>query len=414
MRWFKGFLLLAILTLLLLITGSTAQTSPKTNIVFYTPAEDASGAIRRLVNQFNAENKEIQVEHRMLSWGSDDCRNFYVTAFLARDSSFDVFSGDIIWVSEFASADWVEPLDAFFPETERDHFLPGPIEGCTYQGKLWAVPWFTDSGVLFYRSDLLDKPPRSWAELSAVAQKKIAEGSIDYGYVFQGNQYEGLVCHVLELIWSNGGLIFDGDRVAINSPEAIEAVQFLVDMVNFQVAPEEVLWYQEEDSRLFYQDGNALFLRNWPYAWSLMNQESSKIRGKFALAPLPIGPHGTMGSGCLGGWNLMINRQSKHKKEAWEFIQYLSGFTAQKFHAMVGGRLPTRISVYQDVEVLKVNPYYQELLPNFLASKPRPVTPYYPMISETMQINFYQALTGELSAEEAIANIEREMKKFYP
>jgi multiple sugar transport system substrate-binding protein len=414
MKRLKFLLLLAFLGLLVLMSGTKAQKGQKTNIVFYTPAEDSSGAIRRLVNQFNAENQEVQVEHRTLSWGSDDCRNFYVSAFSARDNSFDVFSGDIIWVSEFASAGWIEPLDPYFALGEREQFLPGPIEGCTYQSRIWAIPWFTDSGVLFYRSDLLNKPPGSWTELITVAQEQIAAGRIKYGYIFHGNQYEGLVCQGLELIWSNGGQIFDGDRVTINTPQAVEALQTMVDLVKFKLAPEEVLWYQEEDARLFYQDGNALFLRNWPYAWSLMNQEGSAIQGKFKLAPLPTGPRGTVGSGCLGGWNLMINSQSKHKEAAWQFMEYLTGFTAQKFHAMVGGRLPTRISVYQDPEALSVNPYYEELLPNFLAAKPRPVTPYYPAISETMQINFHQALSGLISAAEAIANIEREMKQFYP
>ncbi len=109
----------------------------------------------------------------------------------------------------------------------------------------------------------------------------------------------------------------------------------------------------------------------------------------------------------------MINSQSKNKKEAWEFIEFLSSFPAQKIHSMVGGRLPTRISVYNDPEVLRINPYYKELLPNFMASKPRPVSPYYPVISENMQINFYKAITGVITAEEAIMNIEREIKNIF-
>lgn len=406
-------LLLLFFAMLVFMAGSASQKGEKTEIVFYTPAEDSSGAIRQLVNKFNAENREIRVEHRTLSWGSDDCRNFYVSAFSARDNSFDVFSGDIIWVSEFASAGWIEPLDSYFSEAERTDFLPGPVEGCSFADRIWAVPWFTDSGVLFYRSDLVEKPPRSWEELITVAREKMAGGAIKYGYVFHGNQYEGLVCHVLELIWGNGGQILAGDRVAINSPEAITALQILVDLIDLGIAPEEVLWYQEEDARLFYQDGNALFLRNWPYAWSLMNKEGSKIRNKFKLAPLPCGPQGSKGSGCLGGWNLMINSQSKHKEAAWQFIQFLAGFDAQKFHAMVGGRLPTRIAVYRDEEVLAVNPYYEELLPNFLAARPRPVSPYYPALSEAMQINFHQALSGIIDPAEAIANIEREIKQYY-
>lgn len=135
-----------------------------------------------------------------------------------------------------------------------------------------------------------------------MAQEKVAAGVVEYGYVFPGNQYEGLVCHCLELIWSNGGRIFDGEQVVINTPQAAAALQILVTMLDLALVPAEALWYQEEDARLFYQDGKALFLRNWPYAWSLMNQEGSRIRGNFKMAPLPVGPHGTVGSGCLGGW----------------------------------------------------------------------------------------------------------------
>lgn len=414
---YNGFYMHVLLSLLFvfIIASTRAQTSVAT-IVFTTPAEDALGAIRQLVELFNSTHEQIKVEHKTLSSGSDDCHRYYVTAFLAKSSSFDVLSADIIWSAEFASSGWVEPLDRYFALEERSHFLPGPIAGCTYKNQIWAVPWFTDSGVLFYRRDLVKEPPKTWGELFSIATEMMEKGRIKYGYAFQGNQYEGLTCNVLELIWNNGGQVFDAHhQVAINSPEAIEALQILVDIMKAGICPPDVLSYQEEDVRLIFQDGNVLFARNWPYAWSLMNHADSPVRGRVGLAPLPVGPKGEVtiaqSSSCLGGWNLMINRYSKNKEAAWKFIEFMTGFTCQKINSVTGGRLPTRRAVYKDPEVLKVNPYYTDLYDNFLHSRPRPVSPYYSAISEIMQINFYVALTGDVSCRQAMFEISRHLQE---
>jgi multiple sugar transport system substrate-binding protein len=407
---------LLIFILLVVCHISINAQTPIVTIVFTTPAEDALGAIRQLVELFNSIHQQIKVEHKTLSSGSDDCHRYYVTAFLAKSNSFDVFSADIIWSAEFASSGWVEPLDAYFTPKQRSRFLPGPIAGCTYKNRIWAVPWFTDSGILLYRSDLVKTPPKTWKELLATARELIEEGRIKYGYVFQGNQYEGLTCNVLELIWNNGGEVFDErNQVSLNTPEAIGGLQILVDIIASGICPPDVLSYQEEDARLIFQDGNVLFARNWPYAWSLMNQADSPVRGKVGISPLPIGPMGEVArvqsSSCLGGWNLMINRYSKNKEAAWKFIEYLTGYEGQKINSINGGRLPTRLAVYKDPEVLQVNPYYKDLYQNFLYSRPRPVSPYYSAISEIMQINFYKALTEDLSCREAIFEISRNIEK---
>lgn len=407
--------LLILILLLVCYTSINAQT-PVVTIVFTTPAEDALGAIRQLVELFNSTHKQIKVEHKTLSSGSDDCHRYYVTAFLAKSNSFDVFSADIIWSAEFASSGWVEPLDTYFTPQQRSRFLPGPIAGCTYRNHIWAVPWFTDSGILLYRSDLVKAPPKTWGELLTTAKELMEKGRIKYGYVFQGNQYEGLTCNVLELIWNNGGEVFDErNQVAINTLEAIGGLQILVDIIASGICPPDVLSYQEEDARLIFQDGNVLFARNWPYAWSLMNQADSPVRGKVGISPLPIGPMGEVAraqsSSCLGGWNLMINRYSKNKEAAWKFIEYMTGYEGQKINSINGGRLPTRLAVYKDPEVLQVNPYYKDLYHNFLHSRPRPVSPYYSAISEIMQINFYKALTEDMSCREAIFEISRNIEK---
>ena len=134
------------------------------------------------------------------------------------------------------------------------------------------------------------------------------------------------------------------------------------------------------------------------------------MKGKIGVAALPIGPSGTSGGGCLGGWNLMINHYSKNKDAAWKFIEFLTSEEGEKINSTIGGRLPTKMAVYKDPEVLKVNPYYTAFLAAFSRSKPRPVSPYYPALSESMQLNFHKAITGKIDAKTAISNIENEMK----
>jgi multiple sugar transport system substrate-binding protein len=389
---------------------TSAKTALPVKIVFTPPSEDAQGATRTLVDRFNRMQSQIVVKLSPLSSSTDAIHNTYVTSFMAKDAGIDVIAADVIWPPEFAAAQWIEPLDAYFPPQKRTQFLPMTIQACTYRKHIWAVPWFTDTGLLYYRKDILDCPPRSWKDLIRVAREKMKQGAVSYGYVFQGNQYEGLVCNVLELIWSNGGEVMEDGRIVIHTPQAIAALKLLSDIVKSGICPPEVTGFQEEDGRLFFQDGKALFLRSWPNVWASVNNPDSKIRGKVGIATLPVGPSGTVGRGCLGGWNLMINRYSRNKAAAWKFIEYMTGAASQKTNAIIAGRLPTRNAVYQDPAVLAKNQYYRQFLPIILQSKPRPISTVYPALSEIMQHNFFKAINGQLSPETAIVNIEREIE----
>jgi len=325
----------------------------------------------------------------------------------AGDSSIDVLAMDIIWTPEFAAADWLLPLDDKFTEEMREKFLPGPVEAVTYNGHVWAVPRFTDAGVLYYRKDIIDTPPKTWDELIQMSKENVGKGGTKYGIVFQGNQYEGLVCDALELIGSNGGSVLEGDKVTINTPQAVAGLQYLIDLV--KIAPPGVTTYQEEEARNVFQQGEAIFMRNWPYAWSLVNGDDSPIKGKVGIAPIPKGKNGQAGTPVLGGWNLGINKYSKHPEEAWKFIEFVTSEEGQKITALEGGNLPTIKSLYQDEEVLAKNPYWADFYNAFITAKPRPVSPFYPQMSDSMQINFHKALTGEITAQQAIQNIEKDL-----
>ncbi|ADH60265.1 extracellular solute-binding protein family 1 [Thermoanaerobacter mathranii subsp. mathranii str. A3] len=415
----KNKILTLIVSLALIVTliagcGSNTSSSTSSNTskdepvtITYSAGKDSTPATQKLIEAFEKKYPNIKVKFQELPNSTDDQHNSYVTALSAGDSSIDVLAMDIIWTPEFAAADWLLPLDDKFTEEMREKFLPGPVEAVTYNGHVWAVPRFTDAGVLYYRKDIIDTPPKTWDELIQMSKENVGKGGTKYGIVFQGNQYEGLVCDALELIGSNGGSVLEGDKVTINTPQAVAGLQYLIDLV--KIAPPGVTTYQEEEARNVFQQGEAIFMRNWPYAWSLVNGDDSPIKGKVGIAPIPKGKNGQAGTPVLGGWNLGINKYSKHPEEAWKFIEFVTSEEGQKITALEGGNLPTIKSLYQDEEVLAKNPYWADFYDAFITAKPRPVSPFYPQMSDSMQINFHKALTGEITAQQAIQNIEKDL-----
>jgi len=232
-----------------------------------------------LIAKFEKKFPHIKVRLLEMPEPATTMHDAYVTYLSARDPSVDVYSIDIIWPPEFGSAEWLLPLNEYISDEEMEAFLPGPIEGCTYRGSLYAIPWFTNGGVLYYRADLLKKEnivrPSTWTEL--VHHAKLLKKYGVYGFVFQAHQYEGLVCNSLEYVWSNGGEVFDEDRnVVINSDEAVESLQFMKDIIHkYKITPPGVVTYKEEEARRLFTEGKAAFMRNWPYLWAI-DQDSAK------------------------------------------------------------------------------------------------------------------------------------------
>lgn len=257
---FRGFLsVFGVLFLLVSLTTCTKKTEEKITIT-WAVGKDATGAQRDLIKQFQKKYPDIEIKLMEMPESATIQHDSYVTYLSAGDSSIDVYSIDIIWPSEFASAGWVLPLDSYFTKDKQKEFLSGPIKGCTFKGKIYAVPWFTDAGILYYRKDILKKenlkPPETWQELISQA-KKIQDKYKIYGFVFQSRQYEGLVCNFLEYVWSNGGKLTDG--------RAVEALKLIVDIIHkHKIVPEGITTYKEEESRQIFTSGNACFHRNWP------------------------------------------------------------------------------------------------------------------------------------------------------
>jgi multiple sugar transport system substrate-binding protein len=234
-----------------------------------------------------------------------------------------------------------------------------------------------------------------------------------FGYLWQGAQYEGLVCDFVEVLYGYGATVLDPNdakKVTINSPEAVQALTQMVSWVG-GISPTAVTTYKEEDSRSAWQDGDAAFMRNWPYAYSLGNDpKSSKIAGKFDVHPMLYGGSGTTGNSCLGGWQLGINAFSKNPDAAWKLVQFMISPESQKTLATELSLFATYKSVYTDSDVLAKAPFFGKMQPVLQNAKPRPVSPFYPDISNAIQLRIHSALTKQTAPADALTQLQSDLQ----
>jgi multiple sugar transport system substrate-binding protein len=372
-------------------------------------------ALHALIADFERANPGVAVLDETLPASSDEQHQFYAINLQAGSDAFDVFAADIIWVAGFARAGWVRPLDHVLPARERADFFPGPIEAVSHDGRICAVPWFVDAGLLYYRTDLAERhgfgAPRTWDELVDVARRVTAQARGVHGFVWQGKQYEGLVCNVLEFLHSNGGAVLDGARVVIDSPANREALGLMADLVHrYRVTPGSVATATEEPSRHVFGQGRAVFLRNWPYAWNLFQDPGSRVHGKVAVSELPHFPGGRS-SPTLGGWQLAVNAASRHAAVAEALVGHLTSAAAQKRLAMAYGFQPARIALYRDAELAAAHPFLARLERVFATARPRPLTPAYVRVSQALQSDFSAAISGLRSPRDALAHAQRRVEE---
>jgi trehalose/maltose transport system substrate-binding protein len=353
---------------------------------------------------------------------TNDRLALYQQYWAAKSPDVDVYMIDVIWPGIVAPH--ALDLKPYFSEAELKEFFPRIVENNTIGGKLTSIPFFTDAGLLYYRTDLLQKygyknPPRTWAELEQMA-KKVMEGERKtnkdfWGFVFQGKAYEGLTCDALEWIYSfGGGRIVEKDgRISANNPKAALALNTIRRYVG-TIAPSGVTSYAEEEARNVFQQGNALFMRNWPYAYALGQAEGSPVRGKIAVTVLPKGSADAPNAATLGGWQLMVSAYTRHPKEAADLVKYLASYEVQKDNAVRLSRLPTRPALYNDKDVLAKNPWFKDLLPVFQNAVSRPsdvAGARYNQASEAIWTEVHNALTGKKTGEQAVRDLEARLKR---
>jgi trehalose/maltose transport system substrate-binding protein len=347
----------------------------------------------------------------------------YQQYWAAKSGDVDVYQIDVIWQS--IAAPHSVDLKKYFKADEISQHFPRIIENNTVNGKLVSIPWFTDAGTLYYRTDLLEKygykePPKTWEELAEMA-KKIQDGERkagkpDFqGFVFQGKASESVTCNALEWVYSyGGGVIIEPDKkVTINNPNAIKALDTARSWVG-SISPAGVVTYGEEEARNVWQAGNAAFMRNWPYAYALGQDPKSAVAGKFDVTVLPKGGDNGKNAACLGGWNLMVSAYSKAPDAAADLVKYLDSSDAQKKRAIDLSLLPTLPALYADPEVLAKNPWFKNMVEVFKNAVARPSTVTgadYNQISTAFFQNVNKVLTGGESGKDAVQQVERVGKR---
>jgi multiple sugar transport system substrate-binding protein len=331
-----------------------------------------------------------------------------------KSSEFDVISMDVIWVPEFARSGWLTSIDHMFPETEQQKFFRCTVDAVTVNKHVYAIPWFIDAGVMYYRKDLLDKyrfeSPDTWSDLKTIAEIISEKEPGVYGFIWQGKQYEGLVCNALEFMWGNGGHVLKNNKLVIHNSENIKALQFMYDLIHtYKITPELVTTATEETTRHIFGNGKAVFMRNWPYAWNIFQKQQSPVKDRVAVCALPRFK-GKPSVSTLGGWQLGINRFSRKKKAAEKFISFLTSPEIQKKMALRVGYKPTRMKLYDDPDLKREQPFMVMLRNIFLNARARPVTPFYMAITQVLQPEFSAVITGMKTPEESLVTAQKQIQ----
>jgi len=364
-----------------------------------------TGHAVRLVSTPNSASERLALYQQLLA---------------ARAPELDVMQIDVVWPGILA--DHLVDLSAAAVSV-RDGFFPQLVRNDTVGGRLVALPWFVDVGLLYYRRDLLGRHglpvPRTWQELTDTATRvqraeRAAGAARLWGYVWQGRAYEGLTCNAIEWLASHGGgtIVDAGGRITVNNPRAAAAIALAASWVR-RISPPGVLNYAEEESRGVFQSGQALFMRNWPYAWTLLQSPDSPVRGKVGIAMLPAAADGRPAA-ALGGAQLAVSRYSRNRAAAVSLVLYLVSSAEQKRRALAGGYHPTIPALYEDAELLAASPLFKalrEALDGVVVRPSSAVGTDYNRVSYAFANAVHTVLAGQSDAESSLRALERQLRR---
>ncbi|CCU80118.1 Maltose/maltodextrin ABC transporter, substrate binding periplasmic protein MalE [Halanaerobium saccharolyticum subsp. saccharolyticum DSM 6643] len=417
----KRLIKISLFSLLIISLFSIPLLAQDQEIVTIAVGGNSVDSAKELANMYMEKNPETNVEILETPSSSTERLDLYLQFFEAKSSEVDVYTVDVVWPGILA--DHLIDFNDYGAEKIVDKHFDAIVENNTLDGRLIAMPWYTDGGLLYYRTDLLeeygyDAPPKTWDKLEEMAATIQAgereKGNQDFwGFLWQGNAYEGLTCDALEWVAShNGGQIVNSNKeITIYNDQAIKAIDRAASWVG-EISPPSVTGLQEESSRHIWQNGNAAFIRNWPYIYSLGNSEDSAIKGKFDVSPLP-GDEPGMSASTLGGWQLAVSKYSQNKEAAADVAMFMASEKAQKYRAIEESYNPTIKSLYEDEEVLAARPFFEDLYGVFMNAVPRPSTvtaPNYNEVSTSFFQSVHSVLNGEQEAAEALGNLQYEIQ----
>lgn len=397
-------------------TGKTVNFSDASGtIVWAAPPITHSGLRQTLINAFEKKYPKIKVVLQDQSSDTDTNRSSLATAIGGGSSTPDVFMGDVIWPAQFAANQLALPLSDSLPSSFWSRFSPGLVNGATYQGKVYAAPFFADSGFLYYRKDLLQKAglpvPQTWQQLKSEAETLQKKGLVKYGFVWQGASYEGLTCDFMEYLTDAGGKVLNSKgQPVIDSPQATKALSFMRGLITSGVTPASVVQMQEPQAEDVFDQGNAAFLRNWSYAWDDSNNpKNSRVAGKVGVTVLPSFQPGG-GYSTIGGWDLYVNPHSKNLKADLAFINFMTGTQAQTILAKQFSEIPTNAAVANNPSVKAVSPIFNLIPKTKYIARPSQ-SPNYPQVSQAIYQNVNAALAGNESVSSALKKAQQQIQQ---
>jgi len=354
----------------------------------FAAQNDNTPATQAVIDEFNKSQDKYQVEWVQMTNDSSQMHDQLLTSLSSGSADYDIISMDVVWAGEFAGAGYLEPIDARLTSAglKKTDFNSGSMASGNYRGKQYTLPFFPDLGLLYFRNDIVSEEDAAklisggytYADLAAMAEKYTGQNGTKYGLVYQSKQYEGLTVNVTEFT---------------NSFQDIKGgLEMMYTYTNATWEPKDILNFTEGETHTNFEQGNAVFARNWPYQFGRIKGQESGVTVKVAdvgIAPLPNG-------GSVGGWLLGINKNSKNVDGAWEFISFLAGKDGQKIMSTKGGYLPGFNALLTDSDVTSANEMLSyEGFKNALSSTiARPVSPEYSKVSDTIQVEAHKYLSS--------------------
>ena len=388
-------------------SGSAPSTDGIGPITFAI-GKDNSGWLQGVITGWNQQNPSQQVTLLLLPEASNDQLAQLVANLQAKSDEYDVIGMDVIWTAEFASNGWIIPLpQSQFPLGD---FLKPAVDTAMYQGRLYAVPDYSNADLLYYRKDILAKagkqPPKTWAQLQQLAETVAPKYGL-YGYAGTFAPYEGLTVNFAEAVQSAGGSILSpgGTKVTVDSAKALRGLEFLVNGFQQGWIPKVTLTYEEESAQNAFEAGKFLFLDNWPDVYAALSTPGpqNKVYGKFGIAALP-GLDGT-GSSSLGGANLAISAYSQHQRTALNFIKYMTDLANERQMLEQGSFPPVWTQLYTDKSLINSYHYLPVLEQAINSAQPRPAITNYDQASLAISSTVYEALTHQKKPQQALTEL---------
>ena len=398
----KRTLLICILLLIFTISSLSKSINKSTNINILMPApfaESTSG----LVEEFN--RKQNGIIHINVTKGpreTESVSDLAISSLLLGRSPFDIILMDVTWLPKYAKAGWLEPMNELFTNDDWNSLANGSRPGNKIEGILYRWPLTADMGLLYWRTDLMDKPPRTPEDLLNITLALKNENKVRYGYVWQGRQYEGLSCVFLEVLNGFGGQWMDeSQNIYLDSKESLDAANWLNNLIKVGASPKSVTNFTENEALQAFESGDAALMRNWPYAWAELQKENSLVKGKFGITTM-VSIDNENPTSTLGSWGFSILKNTRNKKASLEAIKFLTSQESQKKLFLNNGYTPTNANLYKDIELIEKRPILKDLEIALNAAKPRPQTPLYAQISDVLQKQLSSILTDNSNVEEAM------------